>query len=503
MNVEFSLSKDGNKTFCADKVFFHSTYSPEKEAQRFVDSTDFPYNPKIIFFIEPGLSYCAPLLKKRYPVAKIICLRLFDKSISFSDEAEWDAVIPLDAARLESLNQFLIDTFGEEKLLSSALLIWKPAQNLFEQQIQIFIKEYKQTLEECKTLLVTRQFFEKKWLLNSCSFISNIKKQISKNRIKTEKPVVVCASGPSLKPCIPILKQNTDKLFIICLSSAVPVLLNNSIIPDIVLTTDGGYWAGEHLKELKKHNDITLAAPVEAFIPKVILRKNPVITLKYNDSSSFISNSIIEKSGLNSFEAVRNPTVSGTAFYFANSITTGKVYFLGLDLNGQKGFQHSQPNEIEKDNSIFDTRIKPNTQRNTASYLNSGSLKIYQNWFMGLPANETGRTVRVIDGELKNNSLGNIKDISSTEFEKELEQGNCLSKHETFSFEEYSPANKSEIFEYILSSLKTQKWQAQLFPADFISINNCISEEEKQKAQERLEEKVKLLEHKIRKLADD
>ena len=81
-------------------------------------------------------------------------------------------------------------------------------------------------------------------------------------------PVLVCASGPSLNCCIKIIKQFEDKLFIICLSSALSVLIKNNIIPDLVFSTDGGYWAGEHLKHLKKNKDIPLAVSCEAFVPK-------------------------------------------------------------------------------------------------------------------------------------------------------------------------------------------------------------------------------------------
>ena len=84
-------------------------------------------------------------------------------------------------------------------------------------------------------------------------------------------PVVICASGPQLKPCINTIKTSQDKIFIICLSSALSVLVKNGITPDFILTTDGGFWAGEHLKYLKKNPGITLAAPCEAFIPKKIL----------------------------------------------------------------------------------------------------------------------------------------------------------------------------------------------------------------------------------------
>ena len=502
MNIEFSKTKDESTTFSADKVFFHSTYAPVKEAERFVQGLDFPIIPKLIFFIEPGLSYCYKPLKEKFSQAKIICIRFFDDSVTFPDEENWDFVIRYNECK--NINRYLIDTFSEELLLCSTAVIWKPAQNLFSDLIQDFFTEYRRTLEECKTLLVTRQFFEKKWLTNCCSFASYLRNIISPDFSKIDLPAVICASGPSLSFCLSLIKQFRDKIFLICLSSATASLLKNKIIPDIVLTTDGGYWAGEHLKSLKKYNDIPVAAPAEAYIPKEVLLKNPVIPLKYTDSSSFISSSIIEKMSLPYFEAVRNPTVSGTAFYFAKAITTGKVFFCGLDLSAQDGFQHIQPNELEKNNSLNDTRIKNVNTRTSGSRFNSQSLKIYEEWFASLSKEVTANTFRVIDNELRKNSLGNISDINSQTFEEILSRENYGKNKICFKITKYNfEKSSNNIFDFVQKSLSEQKWQKQIFPADFISINNAVTQLDKQTAQERLQRKINELIKKIRKLSDE
>ena len=167
MQIDFLDSKDGSKSFSVNGLFYHSSYSPEKEAQRFVDSQQFIFNPKIIFFIEPGFNYAGKFFKDRFADCKIICIRFFDKV--FDDEGTWDQVIRFKGQ--EDFSQTLINLFGEEALLSSTPVIWPVAGKIFEKEINLFIKSYKESLEYSKTLLVTRQFFEKKWLINSCNFI--------------------------------------------------------------------------------------------------------------------------------------------------------------------------------------------------------------------------------------------------------------------------------------------------------------------------------------------
>ena len=497
MQIEFLESKDGSKTFSADGVFFHSSYSPVKEAQRFVQGCSFPINPKIIFFLEPGLSYCKEQLKEKYPDCLLVCIRFFD--YKFDDENQWDSII-----RFKELSQpalYFVENFGEEALLSSVFLIWKPAEGLFQKEINLFINEYKKALQNAKTLLVTRQFFEKKWLLNSCNFIKYGKNFIQAD-IKTQLPILVCASGPSLMPCLDIIKKERSKVFLLCLSSALSVLLTNDIKPDLILTTDGGYWAGQHLKALCKYPDLALAAPCEAFIPKTILKKNPILSLAYDDQSSFICKEIIEAAGLKSMQALRNPTVSGTGLFLAKSLTKNKIFFCGLDLAADKGFQHSQPNELEKNNSLFESRLISKEKRNNSSRFNSSSLEIYRSWFSSLTKDQVENVFRVMENQ-SNKALGNIKDISCQDFSKLLKQSQLEEKNQTKSFFSLKAESVNKCLQTIINKVPEEKWSHQIFPADYISIQNSSSQEENQAAINRLNKKLEELLNKIRKIADE
>ena len=496
MQLLFSTAKDNSQTFSVDGVFFHSTYSPSKEADRFLQSINFTFNPDLILFVEPGLNYYSEIIKKKFPQCKTLCLRIFEQPLG--DEATWDYCIKYSEGI--NLKSFLINNFGEEKLLSSTIIITKQAETLFKEQINQIILQYKNALEDSKTLLVTRQFFEKKWLLNSCNFIKYAK-TFCDTKIKTALPVIVCASGPTLFSSIPVIKLIENKCFIVCLSSATSVLLQNDIIPDVVLTTDGGWWAGEHLKALKKHKEIPVAAPCEAFIQKTILQNNPILCLEYNDSSSFVSTQILENANIKGLPVLRNPTVSGTALSFAKAITQNKIYFCGLDLASGKGQQHTKPNEIEKDSNIKDFRIKNKETRIAFSRYNTGSLSIYRDWFCEQEA--VSNVYRVIDLEKSNQKpLGKIKDISPKDFSKQFEQLSVSTKTKLCFQETQSKQNDSTIH-FICDRLSTPEWQKQIFPADFISLKNCTDENQKKNLEERLSAKIENLTAKIRKLRDE
>lgn len=492
MKIEFSLAKDGNQTFTAEGLFYHSKYSPQKEAERFVESLsqNQDINPQLIFLIEPGLDYCSTQIRKLFSSCKIAAIRLFEHSKII--QGGWDYNISFSDTN--PFTHQLVNSFGEEKILASAIYIWPAAKNVFGDLITNILTAYKNAIEESKTLLVTRQFFEKKWLINSCNFV-NYAKTIVLPEIKKNLPVVICASGPSLKPCLSVIKENREKIILIGLSSATKVLLQDEIIPDFVLTTDGGYWAGQHLKSLCKYN-VPLAAPAEAFIPKQLLCANKIIPLKYDDESSFISNSILEQSGFNSFEAKRNPTVSGTALFLALSFNPSKVFFCGLDLSASKGQQHTKPNELEINNSLMDNRIKSAQTRLVPSYFGSQSLEIYKNWFTNLE-NPKQLIVRVIDDEYKNNELGNIKDCSSRDFSIQLQDFEKVSNKIKFLEQNNTVNNKNKIQDFVLQALSTEKWQKQIFPADYISISN---DEKNESLKQRLNTKVDKLINKLERL---
>ncbi len=473
MQLDFLESKDGSKTFSADGLFYHSSYSPLKEARRFIETYNFVNNPKIVFLIEPGFNYFSDCIKEQFKDCKIACIRFFDHH--FDDENTWDYVLRYDGT--QKLSQVLLNTFGEETLLCSALLVWKPAETLFKEKLGSFINEYKEALQASKTLLVTRQFFEQKWLINSCNFIKYTKRLI-KPFDKTTLPVVVCASGPSLLSAVKTIKQFEQKLFI-----------------------DGGFWAGEHLKYLKNNPGIPLAASCEAFVPKKILKDNPVCALQYNDSSSFISSMILKKAGIKSFEALRNPTVSGTGLLFAKSITTNKVFFCGLDLAQSEGFGHSQPNELEKNNELKDSRISTKETRLSRSRYNASSLQIYRDWFCSLDSKDVQNVLRVIDKN-KQSALGNIKDIAPEEFKNELTGIGETKKVSDYQEQTVIETTLSDSFMFIIEQLKTDKWMNQIFPADFLSIQNA-PETEKPALQNRLNKKVEKLTARIRKIADE
>ena len=116
MSLEYSKAKNQSEICKWNSFYLHSTYNPETEADRFVNSLTIPFVPENIIILEPALSYCVPFLRIKFPSSKIYCIRfinnikkttLFDKEFLYSPENP------------ESLTTTLFNYFGETGLLSS------------------------------------------------------------------------------------------------------------------------------------------------------------------------------------------------------------------------------------------------------------------------------------------------------------------------------------------------------------------------------------------------
>lgn len=479
MKISFENAKNGELTCKFNNQFLQSSYNPTNEAKKFVQNIQFTFFPKIIIILEPCIPYFIDFLKKTFLNVKIGAIRFKPDFINFN--TDFDFVINFFEHE-NNFKHFLFDFLGEENLFSTLFLPWEPSIKIFSEISKKVLLSIKNSMNKAKDILVTRQFFEKKWLINSSNFIKCIKNPIKLTQ-KINLPILIIASGMSLQKSLSIIQKSQNVFFIICLSSAISVCIKNQIIPDLFFSTDGGFYAGEHFKQMKNFK-IPLAITTESFCKKNILQKNPILPLTYIDgiSSKLFTN---KKDFL---FAQRNGTVSGTALEFAieNSTENSQIFFCGLDLSCGKGFQHTQPNELEQNNCIFDNRINTKQTRLLKSEFSNHSLKIYENWFMQF--NTKNRKVfRIIENP--NNNLQKIKDINYIEFEKISKKLPPQTKNNFFTKNDDFNNNFLQFSKSIHSIFNTEEWNKQIFPLDFLLLeHNPQNKEIKQRIQKQNDE---------------
>ncbi|MCR5187385.1 MAG: DUF115 domain-containing protein [Treponema sp.] len=462
MDITFQKAKNGETTALIGNLYLHSAYNPQKEAARFIENLNIPYNPKIIIITEPGLAYIKDYLRQKYPKSKIGLIRYvkgfeqynqgFDLIINYYDLSS-------------NFENYLLSVLGEELLLEAYFLQWEASSKILSEINLRVWQSIKSALEKAKTLLITRQYFEKKWLINTFNFIKYLRSPLLLKK-NIDLPVLIIASGSSLKAFLPVIKENQKKFFIIVLSSAIRCCNDYGIKADLTLSTDGGYWAGQHLKTLNRSSYIIGASP-EAFIPKRILINNSVMPLIYSEG---LSKDLYDLCKLPYNKAVRNGTISGTALDLALDYFIQDIYICGLDLANCKGYQHTQLNELEINNSVNDNKINSKEKRLTRSQYSNSSLDIYREWFSG--KNISSRKVyRLIEDEDKQNSLGKIKDINQRTFKGFINKLKDLNKNNLFCKFDFS-YDKEVINKFLNKNFQEEKCKKQLYPLEYVLLNH-------------------------------
>ena len=473
--IEFLAAKNGSLSCKYDGKALHSLYNPDNEGERFASSIIVDFNPKIITLIEPCIGYCIPHIKKIFPDAKIAVIHIHKDFIQYDKEADYSFLFE-DSLEFETK---YFETFGEEAVYSTLFINWEPAAKCFSKETEQVWKSIKNILNKAVSILYTHDFFAKRWIKNSIKISSNIKQTAILPKIKS--PVVITASGPSLTSSIPSLKKYRNKFFLIAVSSSLSVLDNYGITPDLVISTDGGFWAKKHLETLLKEN-IPLALSCEGNCPTKVLTQNPVIPLVFSDG---IESTLLKKITDCTLNAERNGTVSGTAVELALSLTDKDVFCFGLDLFAGKGKQHADPNIIENSNQIKDCKINSKETRINRSRFNAGSLKIYETWFQTRTEPKWTRCFRVSKkGELEN-QLGKIQDIDISDFE------NLIKNLENYTYNVQTQNISGDYKKTISNFIKNtdyQTWKKFAFPLDSINIEKSKNIQDKEK----LENKIKL-----------
>lgn len=490
MATEILKAKNGSDCAKANGVFLHSQYNPQIEAERFAQNVRANFAPEKIIVIEGALGYASPALKKKFPSTKIGTIR-FSKDF-FSWNEKFDFIIDAsDFAQSKknanSLSEKIFNALGEEGVFKTLFLEWPPSARAFSDETKFAWQEIKSATEKARAILATREHFEKKWLKNKINFFCKIKNVAHLEKV--DFPILICASGPSLKSAIPLIKKTREKIFLVSLSSSILVLLHEGIFPDICFSTDGGFWAKKHLDSLERFQKIPLALASEGECASAIFEKNAILPLCYDDDS--LSKKLFATLEIPHMQARRNGTVSGTALEFFLANGEKEIFFAGLDLAGGETFAHAQPNALELDAAQKDFRLRTKATRIAKASLPSPSLEIYAAWFSNFSW-KGGQKVFRIRGEAGfRNSLGKIKDISLKEAESILKnsaekKSPCAIPQREFLANEN---RNCEIKKALLEFSKSEEWQKEIFPSECILRDRAASDEEKQKHSKAIFEK--------------
>ena len=241
--IEYLTAKNNSLSCKIDNILLHSAYNPENEAKNVVETIHLSFKPDYFFIIEPGINYLYKLIKQKFPDCKICILRFTKDFDDYNYNADKNFYI-LDTSA-NSFETDLINFFHDEGILKTHFIQWQPSSKIFKQETNFAWEAIKKVIQYSQTILNTNGFFAKRWLKNSISFL-----KFSKNFSTIKKghcDILVTASGISLNSSLNDIKKIRKELFLIAVSSSLKPLIYAGILPDMVISTDGGFWAKKHL----------------------------------------------------------------------------------------------------------------------------------------------------------------------------------------------------------------------------------------------------------------
>ena len=359
-----------------------SRYDPRREALRFVQDRLAHAAPRVVVVLGEVLGYLTEAIRTMHPEATVVAVYYSAETVVHSvatPDALWhpDLGLPLKA--------FLERSLPEEYLEAVEALEWAPASRAFPVPAEQARGQLRAVIQRLSAGAITASYFAPRWFRNAVvnylciSTFANL-------QIEPETAVVIAASGPSLNHYIPALEQVRDRILLWALPSAVLPLRSAGIVPDLVIATDGGVYAAEHLEALRGRA-VPVAMPLTA--GRGIWRSgSPVVPLC---QGGIVETAISELIRPPAVALPPNGTVAGSALELALRFGPRSVTFVGLDLCSDDIRLHARPHAYEHYYRRAESRLSPYLlfqfaaaeplERISTRARRSRALETYATWF--------------------------------------------------------------------------------------------------------------------------
>jgi hypothetical protein len=231
-------------------------------------------------------------------------------------------------------------------------------------------------------------------------------------------PVVITGSGPSLEAVLPQIAGARDNIFLLAASSSVPALAAGGIVPDMVISTDGGGWALLHLQAFVRmksacvHRPVNLALALCAAVPSQC-SESPILAI--NDGSLW-QTMLLSAAGIPSVFIPQRGTVTASALDLALLLSSGNIFLAGMDFSVSDIKSHARPYGFDHLFYGSASRFAPVYSQyfiRSNEMKAGGSYAVYAAWFKSRLASwekrifSLGANHAVLAGNLPHRSLHN------------------------------------------------------------------------------------------------
>lgn len=353
-------SKSGEPVLSIDNILFHSLHDPIKEATRLIENLKQSNENKLYIFFGAGIGYCvrAALENENTTLLWMECeASIFKIAFSLHDYSSF-----LQSGKL----RILLSPFNEENLFTAFKGLGGHTTTFIPHRPSLSWRA--SDYSECKYIcekffrkkdvnIATLSKFETVWtrnLLQNLPELLNMKPVSLLFNIAEGLPIVVCGAGPSLYSDLPALFKYREKYILICVDTALNVLVNHKIEPDLIYSVDPqtinkSYLEGYNGKGILVFDPTscyhTLRLPGN--FQKGFLTSSPFPLIK------LLSNYTKQDIGDIPFGG----SVSTNAVSLAELMGGDKILFVGQDLAFTNGNAHCRGAILEERLNIKESRL--------------------------------------------------------------------------------------------------------------------------------------------------
>jgi hypothetical protein len=338
-----------------------------------------------------------PILARRFPGARIVALHAAPR------EGEPDGgAVHWDPASVRPLEDFLEGELekaaGGAGAESVKIIEWRPALDCYGRAYVEILSAAAAAIRRFDAGRRTLRAFGRRWFRN---FFRNLRLLRSFPVYRELRvPVLVTGAGPSLEGSLPLIKEIRERrdCFIIAASSSFTALFKGGIVPDLVLSTDGGPWALLHLYELFRGSGTGAALPSPPAVAAVFSAALPsqcgdLPILGISDGSLW-QGLILRGLGVPHLVLPQRGTVTAAGLDLAFALGRGEVCIAGMDLDTRDIRTHCRPYSFERLHREGSSRFQPEYGRlfsRSLAVKEGGSHRVYAEWFAARLAGYPGR----------------------------------------------------------------------------------------------------------------
>lgn len=338
-------------TIYYNNKYLYSKYNPKKSVDKYIDNII--WNDSTIYLVpSPLLEYGIKKIKHLLPTnSKLLFIEADIDLYNISDKKN---IIHITNSfdLLEISNNIDFSKFRKCELLK--------LNGGYELNKDLYDRFYRVSLNQLQNYWRNRLTLTKMgqlWIKNTLSNLKSINKSTELTNLHTTKPVVVIGAGESVESVLSIIKQYRKSIYLLCVDTALQILLETEIKPDAVLALEAQYY---NLPDFygAKNLEIDLIYDLSSY-PGVVRTLNGK---KYYTLTNFSDSKLIKKiidSGLISKTLPPMGSVGITALYTALQITNNNIFICGLDFSYKLGKTHSRGTPYHASSLINWDRLNP------------------------------------------------------------------------------------------------------------------------------------------------